>query len=402
MVVDGRRSTIYYLAKGLTKAQIGVVEGLMPLVGVTAQSAWAVLADVYKARTRVYLVTSVFGTLSLLLLGVPRIVGRDFKRILGVSLLTRLFCSAGILDAYALDVLDAPQLYGRLRLWGSVGWGCGALAMGIINDHFGFGPNFIVFGVANLLRIVLLGSLVPEYDSKSPRFDDLSAVLASSAFLVLMAEVLVFGMAIGVVERLLFVYVVDDLKGSTTLCGLVVFVSSLCNIPIFQNAAWFLRVVGHHRLMLLSQFCYFTRVVGYTLLRPQTAYFILVLETLHGFTFAALWIAAVEQTRRLAPDGWQSTFQSLLQTVYYSLGPGLGALTGGFLWHRYNARFMYRAFAAAVALLFALRSCFLARLHCTTRRKEILRLQSDETLQAPFLDDDDRTLVPTAATTTER
>lgn len=384
---------IYYLAKGLNKSEIGMIEGLMPIAAVCCQSAWAALADVRRSRKGVYLVTSVCGTSVLLLLGVPAIVHRSFWRILCVSVGSRAFSSAGILDAYALDVIGAkraPKLYGPLRLWGSIGWGTGALAMGAINSMYGFGPNFVIYGLVNYARAALLCIFVPSEsvmrsqrrDNASSRPDsaDLIVVLTSYRLVVFLGEILVFGMAIGVVERLLFVYVVDNLNGNSLLCGLIVFVSSAFNIPVFQNAGILLAHFGKGNLMILSQFCYFTRVIGYTLLTPRTRYFILLLETLHGLTFATLWIAAVEQARQLAPDGWGATLQSLLQTTYYSLGPGLGALIGGTIWHMKSARFMYRCFAAVAFALFFLRIIFSMLSSCCKRRKSDPGHRSDSTI----------------------
>ena len=53
-------------------------------------------------------------------------------------------------------------------------------------------------------------------------------------FLWFLAEVMVLGAGIGVVERLLFVYLQNDLKASTTLCGLTVGVTVLFELPIFS------------------------------------------------------------------------------------------------------------------------------------------------------------------------
>ncbi|KAJ1457382.1 major facilitator superfamily domain-containing protein [Pelagophyceae sp. CCMP2097] len=379
----GRFGTIYYHGKGLSALQIGIVEGTMPLVGVLASTSWAVVADLRKQKKKVYIISSFLGTSALLLLGVGWVVRRSFWRILLVSLGTKLFQSDGILDSFALDCVgpNAPQLYGRLRLWGSVGWGTAALAMGAINDKFGFGPNFYIFAGSNYLMLTLLAFAVPSdpgrsksrlfatTDAEGPSKPSKSAlweVVTSRHCLAFLGEVFVFGACVGVVERLLFLYIVDDLRGDSTLCGLVVFVSSAFNIPVFQNAGFLLKRVGHARLMALSQLCYFTRVFGYTLLQPKTKYFVLVLETLHGCTFAMLWIAAVERARMIAPPGWGATLQTLLATTYYSLGPGVGALVGGYVWHRTSARVMYRGFAATAMILFLIRVVAL----CFERRQE--------------------------------
>ena len=369
----GRFGQVYYLDQGLSTVQIGAIEGSMPLVGVVASSCWAVVADRCAAKKSVYLATTVCGTCALLLLAWDALLRRRFDRIFAVSLFMKLFSAGGILDAYALECVGgdrAAAAYGRLRLWGSVGWGGGALLMGFVNDEYGFGPNFVVFGGTNLLLVVALAAFVPAEatrapGAKRPSFAALCRVFRSRALVAFVLEILVFGMAIGVVERLLFLYVVNDLGGDTTLCGLIVFVSSMFNIPVFVKSGALLKKLGHERLMILSQLCYCTRVAGYTFLRHETRYWILALETLHGFTFATLWIAAVERARVLAPEGWGASLQTLLQTAYYSVGPGCGALLGGWLWHVKNARFMYRVFATAVATLMVLRVVDVA---CRRRR----------------------------------
>ena len=334
----GRFGQVFYHDQGLSTVQIGAIEGLMPLVGVVASTCWAGVADVYGAPKRVYLATTTLGTGALLLLAWKRLVRRDFARIFAVSLFMKLFSSGGILDAYALDRVGgrAASAYGRLRLWGSLGWGGGALLMGYVNTNCGFGPNFVVFGACNFALVVALAVAVPNDARRAaaakPSGAALWRVVTSAPLLFFLLEIFVFGMAIGVVERLLFLYVIDDLGGDTTLCGLIVFVSSVCNIPVFQNAGYLLERLGHDRLMMVSQLCYCTRVAGYTFLREDTRYWILALETLHGFCFATLWVAAVERARLLAPDGWGASLQTALQTTYYSLGPGCGALLGGYVW----------------------------------------------------------------------
>lgn len=376
----GRFGQIFYLRRGLTTVQIGMIEGLMPLVGVFAAGGWSYAADRFRARKAVYLLTTVAGTATLMLLAVPAVVERKFWRILAVSLGVRLWSAGGVLDAYALECLGgAHRSYGRLRLWGSIGWGGGALAMGAITARYGFGPNFAVFAGTNGLLVLALGCGVPGRSGGGeagarPSSVALTAVLASRPLLAFLLEIFLFGAAVGVVERLLFVYVVDDLGGTPLLCGAIVFVSSLANVPVFMNGGYLLARLGEDGLTLSAYFCYVVRVYGYTLLTPGTRHRILALEILHGFTFATLWVAAVERARLMAPPGWGATLQTLLQTTYYSLGPGVGALVGGWIWHLKGAHFMYRAYAAAVAGLAVTRA---ARAVAAARRRRPKRPQVD-------------------------
>jgi len=151
----GRFGQLFYLEKGLSTVQIGAIEGLMPLVGVVAASGWAVVADKARSRKTVYLLTTTLSTITLLLLAWSALVQRSFVRILAVSIAYRFFTSSGILDAYALGCLgDNGAAYGRLRLFGSIGWGGGALIMGAINHRWGFSPNFVIFGTTNALLVL--------------------------------------------------------------------------------------------------------------------------------------------------------------------------------------------------------------------------------------------------------
>ena len=57
------------------------------------------------------------------------------------------------------------------------------------------------------------------------------------------------------VERLLFLYLVNDLQASTFLCGLSVFVNVLFELPIFWYASKFMALLGHDGLMIVAMFC---------------------------------------------------------------------------------------------------------------------------------------------------
>jgi len=306
----GRFGQLFYLEKGLSTVQIGAIEGLMPLVGVVAASGWAVVADKARSRKTVYLLTTTLSTITLLLLAWSALVQRSFVRILAVSIAYRFFTSSGILDAYALGCLgDNGAAYGRLRLFGSIGWGGGALIMGAINHRWGFSPNFVIFGTTNALLVFALAHYVPAdvgHGGDAPRRPatrELLKTLRSRPLAMFLGEMFIFGMAVGIVERLLFVYVVDVLGGSSLLCGWVVFVSSMTNIPVFQNSALLLKRIGREGLMIVAYACYFVRVFGYTYLRPETRWWILALETLHGCTFATLWIASVAARYPTAGSG---------------------------------------------------------------------------------------------------
>jgi predicted MFS family arabinose efflux permease len=71
---------------------------------------------------------------------------------------------------------------------------------------------------------------------------------------------------------------------------------------------------------------------------------------------------------QMAPPKWQSTAQSLLNTIYNSLGAGLGALFGGWVMQHYGAIVMYRGSGAIIFVLFVIRAVAMTVGRCWNKR----------------------------------
>ena len=221
------------------------------------------------------------------------------------------------------------------------------------------------------LSIVLFATYIPsQTDAEKKiaaddvRMRDLFHALCRPSVLAFYAECIVFGSGMAVVERLLFIYLIRDLGGSVTLAGATVACTVLLELPIFYYADWLLRKVGHHTLICCSMTAYFTRVYGYTLLQPDTVYYILPLECLHGITFASFWISAVDYTKAISPPAFVSTFQTILSVMLACVGGGIGGIVGGWAIDEYGARAMYRFAAITVAGLLCLRIIGVALARC--------------------------------------
>jgi MFS family permease len=407
----GRFSAIYYNNHGLNTQQIGVIEGLRTFTPTISSVFWGYISDRYRCRKSVWVWTKSGGTTILLLLALP-CVTKSFSRILSVSVGAQLFVSNGaILDAFTLELLGTKNklLYGRYRLYASISWGLGSIIMGWVTDNYGFDWNFIMFGGLSILMIVLVSYYIPntintdnqqrpntstrnrnrnseetdtedESDSEVANandnavqtgdISDLLKLVMKPRVLFFFVEVVVMGAAMATVERLLFLYLVNDLYASTLLCGLSVGVNVLFELPIFWYASSILNYLGSDGMFLLSMTCFVVRVFGYTLLTPSTKYWILVLESMHGVTFATFWIVTTDMSKVLIDESkggfWSTTIPSMLQMLYSAVGATIGSVLGGFAMHRYGSRQMYRFTAASVfcMLLVHLFGIILIRIYC--------------------------------------
>ena len=380
----GRFSAVYFKeTKGLSAFQIGALEAVMVAARFFGQPLWGFLADKMRAKKPVALFTQIMSSAVLLLYAVPALTP-SFYPILAISGGMAFFISSGIVDAYTLDVLgtEVKARYGEVRIWCAVSWGLGCVVMGVITDHFGFEFNFILYGVLSGLSIVVVAFKVPartdtELTGPPPVWADLRRALCRPAPLLFFAEVTVFGAAMGVVERgLLFVYLLD-MGASTTLCGLSVGVTVILELPVFALSGKLLKHLGHDALLCIALAAYAIRANGYALLTPQTVWYVLFLESLHGLTFACMWIAAVDRAKTLVPPAWVATSQLLLNGLKDGVGGGGAALLGGWVMNKYGGASLYRVTGCGVAGVLVIHVAVVVALRCCCGEEEA-RTGADE------------------------
>ena len=364
----GRFSAIYYNLHGLNSQHIGVIEGVRAVIPTGSMVVWGVVADQFHSQKRVWLTTKVVSTSVLLTLAIPWVYS-SFWRILGVSVLSQLFVSNGILDAYTLELLgtENKMFYGRYRLYASLSWGAGSIIMGWVTDHYGFEPNFIMFGLLGFIMIVLVATKIPNTSSsESPsnsrsgassdagKITELMLLACRPRVFIFLLEVVIMGAGMATVERLLFLYMVNELEASTLLCGLSVGVNVLFELPIFWYASKFMAVLGHDGMFILSMTCFVFRLYGYTLLTPATKWLILLLEVMHGITFACFWVVSTDISKVLIHQTrgafWKTAIPSSVQMLYSALGVSVGSIVGGWAMNRYGSRVMYIHTASIVGV----------------------------------------------------
>jgi len=76
------------------------------------------------------------------------------------------------------------------------------------------------------------------------------------------------------------------------------------------------------------------RCVLYAILPRSQPWLVLLVEPLHGFTFAAMWCATVEYARKLAVPGTEATLQALVNGLFYQISAAAGSLLWGLVVQR--------------------------------------------------------------------
>lgn len=175
----------------------------------------------------------------------------------------------------------------------------------------------------------------------------------SVAFLITMACI---NVGTSVVENLIFLMFYKDLKASSFLCGVTVVITVLFEIPLFAASDYIHNVLGCTSMMVVGMLCHVIRVMFYSVLDPEHSWFLLIVEPLHGVTFALVRMASVQEMSNIAPPHLQATAQSIVGGCSV-IGNVIGTFGGGFVLENYGSVTVYRGLATLVtsaAALYAL------------------------------------------------
>jgi MFS family permease len=200
--------TLYYQSLGLSGTQIGLLAGLVPLTGMLSGTLWSATADATR-RYRAILLTGIAGSWVATFF-VSRATG--LAGLLPLVLINAFFAApiGALIDSSVVAQLDENRAdYGRIRLWGSVGWGLSALLVGPVLERGGLGWAFTI-NLALLAVVFLIALRVPLAQTQpapgSTFRGSLRVLLADTRYLTLLFTALIYGMSLSMALSYLFLH----------------------------------------------------------------------------------------------------------------------------------------------------------------------------------------------------
>ena len=154
-------------------------------------------------------------------------------------------------------------------------------------------------------------------------------------------DIFVLSAGTSVVEGLLFLFFVTSLKASSFLLGCTVVMTVLFEIPLFALSDKIMKRFTTTQLMVVAHLAYVLRVFGYTWIPTDMPYLILLLEPLHGVTYALKQMVSVTVLAKVANAGFKNSAQGVVTTVA-RLGGLTGSVVGGFVLKYQGPTVLYR------------------------------------------------------------
>jgi PPP family 3-phenylpropionic acid transporter len=329
---------LFYKGQGLTGGQIGLLAAISPIISFFSAPLWTGAAD---ASHRHKLVTMVC------ILGVV-IVTFIFPNIAsfgGLLLMISIYSLFGaptgsLVDSAVLALLgDRKERYGRIRLWGTVGYGVVAPFAGELIGRLGI--KWAFWGYAILMMgglLVVIQIPFRQSHSNSSFRSGMRVLIANQPWMLFLVMVFIAGIGMATINNYLFVYM-QSLGASKTLMGFALTISTISEIPALFFSDQLLRRFGARGMLIIAMTTIGLRLTCYSL--TTQPWVILVIQLCHGLTFAAIYTAGVNYAYQIAPTGMKATTQGMFTGTYMGFGSAAGGLLGGILMDLFSPGGMY-------------------------------------------------------------
>jgi MFS transporter, PPP family, 3-phenylpropionic acid transporter len=338
---------VFYQGQGLTGSQVGLLAAISPLISFFSAPLWTGTAD---ATHRHKLITIISITGIVIVTFIFPSVASFGGLLLMVSLFAFFFAPTGsLVDSAVLTLLgERKERYGRVRLWGTLGYGLMAPFAGYLIGRAGLKWAFWGYAILLLGGILVVTQIPFRQNASSGSFrGGLRLLFANRRWMLFLGMVFTSGIGMATINTYLFVYM-QSLGASKTLMGLALTVSTLSEIPVMFFSDRLLRRFGARSMLVIAIMTIGLRLICYSLTRQP--WVVLVIQLCHGLTFAIIYTAGVQYAGQVAPPGLTATTQGMFSGMYMGFGSAAGGLLGGILLDRFSPGGMY-AFTGTIVLV---------------------------------------------------
>jgi PPP family 3-phenylpropionic acid transporter len=339
---------LYLDAIGFSAIAIGQLMALLMISRIVAPIAWGWLADHRAQRLQVIRFAS--GLTIVAFSGV--FFGQSFAWLAVVMLLFSFFWNASLplLEVITMNHLRAHAgAYGRVRLWGSIGFIATVLTLGPVVDRFG--PTSILPALMVLMSGIWIYSLwLPESEAAVPAEQPESFWRVIMRPPVLAFLVTCFLMQASHGPYYTFYSILLERFGYTkSVIGMLWAFGVVCEIGLFMVIQQILARVELRHILLGSFFLAAVRwlLIGWN---PENLAILINAQILHAASFGAFHAGAIQLVYRFFRGRHQHRGQAVYGSASFGLGGAFGSLYSGYAWELLGPAYTF-TLAAGIAVL---------------------------------------------------
>lgn len=341
---------LYLKSLGFSAAQIGVLLAVNPVARIFGPNIWGWLSDHYRARSLLIRVTAVGTAVIFLGVFVSTRMGWMF---VSLMMLNVFWCGVlPLVESATLSLVGSKVgVYGRIRLWGSVGFVGVVVAGGYLLDYMGIealGPMILI------LLVLMAASTFPLPRDREPSrhlaHSPILSIVRRPEVMALMAGFFLMQVAHGPYNAFYSIHLFEA-GYSKKAIGWLWALGVLAEIGLFMWLPRLMRAWSLRQILLVSFGVAFARflLIAWGV---QSLTALLVAQLMHAITFGAYHSAGVALMHQIFRGRNQARGQAIYTSLGYGLGGTVGTLMAGFVWEHGGAQITFTI--AAVAALAAL------------------------------------------------
>jgi PPP family 3-phenylpropionic acid transporter len=343
---------VFLDARGFSSVEIGQLTAFITLARIIGPHLWANFSD--KSGKN----------LKMLQLGCLLSLG-CFSLVFYLDSFWALSISIGLMMMFISAILPQIEVltlscvnghggrYGRIRLWGSIGYILLTIATGTMIDHFSTeAPVYIT-------SLILLTLLFSTFFLSEPNItrellcqkDSIWPKLKAPIFICFIFSAMLLQMSFGPYYSFFALYA-KDLGYSGQATGWLIATGVMVEVIIFIFAGGLIKRFGVKNLLLLS---ISLTAVRWSLLAyyADSLFFLLLSQMLHAFSFGMTHVASIHFIHLYFGKNFQSRGQAIYISVAFGLGGAVGGFIAGELWQQGRGAEMTFLFASLSALISA-------------------------------------------------
>lgn len=231
----------------------------------------------------------------------------------------------------------ATGRYGKIRLWGNVGWGVMTPVIGIVIYHFDYeicgkmvgSFHYVFFFFLGFSYIALLvGS---HLDFTREPTDSLTQKVHSAHWNFQYGMFLFASAYSGFCNGFFFTFVnwfIDSLGGNALIMGIATGCKCIVDVVLFYLLTRIIDYFGHLPIMSIGFAGHIAVFLIYFVIK--NAWLVIIAEIIHAVAYGLMTSTCVSFLINTAPAGSSPRMQAILHGIYWGLGTGSGAIFGGY------------------------------------------------------------------------
>ncbi len=244
---------------------------------------------------------------------------------------------------------DNRHRYGRVRVWGSIGFIVLVVLMGSLLERFGV--NLLIPAISILFIMLWCNSLFVKSVQKPVTAIDTTQFrqLLTPRVIILLSLCLLSQMSHAPMYTFLSVYL-QDFGYTKTAIGLLWALGVVCEVVIFIFAHRFLQRFNLIHLLIA---CFAVGAVRWFLLAryPQFVWVLSGAQALHAITFGLYHATVAQLINQHFTGNYQVRGQALYSSLTFGLGGAIGSFASGFIWAEYGRQNLFYLVAMIMVIV---------------------------------------------------